>query len=53
MLGVLLLIAGWGLSVLESGVDNDKSTIHIKIFSHLSIIIGGILIGIARLTKRN
>ncbi len=53
VVGVLLLIAGWGLYVLESGVSSDKSGIQIKIISHLSVCIGVILIGIARLKKRN
>ncbi len=53
VVGVLLLIAGLSLYVLESGVSNDKSNTHIEIISHLSIIMGGVLIAISRLKKRN
>ena len=53
VLGVLLLIAGWGSCVLETGLSGDKSTIQTKIASHLSIVMGGLLLAIARLKKKN
>jgi len=49
--GVLLLITSLSLIVLESGVNNDKPTIHIQIISHLLLIIGPLLIGISRTIK--